>query len=141
MSSSQNPPKDSNLAAGSDPVEFERTLQAVERSLQDLKDRYTQVQQDQTRQSELQQRLDQVRSAKSVQTPELQADLQTIQQQLSELEMALESRLFSWDGLREVFWQAVRFGGLGVILGWSLAFYTLNHPDPRSVPPTPVQAK
>jgi chromosome segregation ATPase len=138
MSSSQNPQKDSNLAAGSDSVEFEHTLQAVERSLQDLKDRYTQVQQDQTRQSELQQRLDQVRSAK---TPELQAELQTLQQQLSELEIALESRLFSWDGLREAFWQAVRFGGLGVILGWSLAFYTLNHPDPRSLPPTPAQTK
>jgi hypothetical protein len=34
--------------------------------------------------------------------------------------VALESQLFSWNGIKEVFWQAIRFGGLGMVAGWVL---------------------
>ncbi len=142
MASPQKPQKDSDSAPVNDEVEFEQSMQTVERSLQDLKTRYAQVQQDQHRQVELKHRFDQVRaSPKRRPTAELQAEVQTLQQQLTELEIALESRLISWDGLREVFWQAVRFGGLGVILGWGLAFYTLQQPNPLPTTPAPIQAK
>jgi seryl-tRNA synthetase len=141
MASSQNPRKNSDSAAA-DEVEFEQTLATVARSLQDLQTRYAQVQQDQQRQLELKNRIDQVRaSTKRHPSPELKAELQTLQQQLEELELALESRLFSWDGLKEVFWQAVRFGGLGIILGWGLAFYTLQPPQPQPPNPAPIQSK
>ena len=60
-----------------------------------------------------------------------------IEKQLEELEFNLESRLFSWAGFKEVFWQAVRFGGLGIAVGWSLAFYTLKNPAPNNTSPAP----
>ena len=114
-----------------DQLSFEQLLQEVEQSLLALKDRYAQVQTDQQRQQELQQRQrDLQRQTKgsgrrnsdrpSSRQAELRAELKKVQQQLEELEVALESQLFSWGGLKEVFWQGVRFGGIGMILGWVL---------------------
>lgn len=107
-----DPPDDTNI---------EHSLQQLEQSLLRLKARYAQVQLDRQRQAELQQRLSQVqRDAKRRRSQELQSELKALQQQLDEIELALESQLFSWRGLQDVFWQAVRFGGLGVIVGWML---------------------
>jgi len=36
------------------------------------------------------------------------------------LETNLESQLFSWTSLKRPFWQIIRFGGLGVVIGWLL---------------------
>jgi hypothetical protein len=132
------PSQDPDRLSPSD-LEFEQSLQEVERSLQSLKDRHLQIQQDQTLQAELQAQRSQLDQGKS---PELQVELRKIEQQLEELEVSLESRLFSWAGFKEVFWQAVRFGGLGVVIGWSLAFYTIKNPTPppSSSPSTPPVA-
>jgi hypothetical protein len=54
---------------------------------------------------------------------ELTQTIQTLQRELEELDLALESRLFADSGLKEVFWQAVRFGSLGVVLGWLLKLW------------------
>jgi hypothetical protein len=97
--------------------EFEQELLFVERSLEALKERYTQVQRDLSQRIELQQRRNQLRHKK---LPEMKAELRQIKQQLSMLELNLESQLFSWGSLKEPFWQAVRFGGMGVIIGWIL---------------------
>ncbi len=102
-----------------DELDFDQSLQAVEQSLQLLKARYSQVQLDQQQQQQLQQRQSQL-ERESRPSPALRRELKQISQQLEDLELALESRLFSWSGLREVFWQAVRFGGLGVVIGWLL---------------------
>ena len=48
---------------------------------------------------------------------ELQRQLQEISDRLEQLEADLESRLLSWSSLREPFWQIVRFGGIGVVIG------------------------
>lgn len=102
-------------------LDFEQALQAAEQSLYLLKARYSQVQLDQQRQQALQQRLSEAeRDYRRRSSSALQQELKQIRQQLDDLELALESRLFSWNGLREVFWQAVRFGGLGVVIGWLL---------------------
>lgn len=101
--------------------EFERMLYDVERSLVDLKERYAQVRLDQQRQAELQQHLKQVKKElNGKRSPRLKAELKQIQEQLEALEVNLESQLFSWKSIKEPFWQAVRFGGLGVIVGWIL---------------------
>jgi DNA repair exonuclease SbcCD ATPase subunit len=92
-------------------VEFMLELEELERSLKDLKERYTQVQTDKNHQAHLQRRL------KELQLPEMKAELAQIKQQLEVLEINLESQLFSWD---KPFWQIVRFGGLGVVVGWIL---------------------
>ena len=48
---------------------------------------------------------------------EIHRQLQEISDRLEQLEADLESRLLSWSSLREPFWQIVRFGGIGVIIG------------------------
>ena len=104
--------------------EFSLMLADVERSLVALKQRSTQVQQDLKRQAELQQRLKQVKQELHRNyVSELKSELQQIKEQLETIEINLESQLFSWGSLREPFWQAIRFGGLGVIVGWILKFY------------------
>lgn len=101
--------------------EFEQSLEDVEQSLVALKQRYTQVQQDLRRQADLQQRAIQVgQELRKNQLPQLKVELRQIKEQLEAIEINLESQLFSWGSLKEPFWQAVRFGGLGVVVGWIL---------------------
>ncbi len=101
--------------------ELMRSLLDTERSLIALKERYAQVRQDQQRQAELQKRLKQVKTELSRnRSPGLKAELKQIQEQLEAIELNLESQLFTWGSLKEPFWQAVRFGGLGIVVGWIL---------------------
>lgn len=124
----------------SDEPDFEQELEAVERSLHSLKERYAQVQHDLQQQRQLQLRREQIElDLQRLQSPSLKAELQQIQEQLDALEVNLESRLFSWGSLKEVFWQIVRFGGLGVVVGWTLAFALLNAPKPVPAP-SPVHS-
>jgi len=117
------------MSADSDPNqqnpdadEFEQALSDVERSLEALKERYAQVQRDQQRQAQLQHRREQIRqSPRQIRNqPALKAELWQIKEQLETIELNLESRLFSWSAFKEPFWQAVRFGGLGIAIGWLL---------------------
>lgn len=120
------PPKPQPPDAASDSEQqFEQKLLEVEQSLLQLKARYAQVQLDQQRQQELQHRredvYDRLKKTRSQSIrQDLKAELKQINEQLEALELALESQLFSWSGVKEVFWQALRFGGLGVVLGWIL---------------------
>jgi chromosome segregation ATPase len=105
--------------------QFEQQLRETEQTLLLLKVRYAQVQADQTRQQELVHQKEQVErqlqhSRSNSQQAAFKAELKQIRQQLEELEVSLESKLFSWSGLKEVFWQAVRFGGIGIVVGWIL---------------------
>lgn len=92
--------------------EFEQALLEAQRSLDALRERYNQVRTAQQQQGTFQRRLE-----------ELQQELQEVKQQLEVLEVELESRLFSWVRLKEPFWSAIRFGGLGVLLGWLLHWW------------------
>jgi chromosome segregation ATPase len=112
-----NQPSKMPLGEENQDQEFEQELLEVEQVLVALKERYNQVQADKSRQTELQQRLKQLRHSK---LPEDKAQLKQIKHQLEVLELNLESQLFSWGSLKEPFWQAIRFGGLGVIIGWLL---------------------
>jgi chromosome segregation ATPase len=107
--------------------EIERQVQETERSLTHLKERIAQVQRDRQRQRELQNRRDDIRrEVRQAQTinpspiPELKQELKQIQATLEAIELNLESELFSFSALREPFWQALRFGGIGIIIGWLL---------------------
>jgi molecular chaperone DnaK (HSP70) len=105
-------------SGGENQEEFEKELEDVERSLILLKERYTQVQADQSLQVQLQEQLQEISQKRS--STQMKAELRQIKQQLEMLEINLESRLFSWVSFREPFWQVVRFGGMGVIIGWLL---------------------
>ena len=92
--------------------EFEQALADAQLKLSAVRERYEQVRQGQGRQGALKRRLE-----------ELQQELREVSQQLEVLEVELESRLFSWMRLSEPFWQAVRFGGLGLVGGWILHWW------------------
>ncbi|MBD2500807.1 hypothetical protein [Anabaena azotica] len=114
------PPKKSSQPPENNPeADFAEELAQVERSLFALKQRYDQVTRDRTQQAQWQQRRQELEQNK-YQTPEIKAELRQIKQQLEMLELNLESQLFSWRSLKKPFWQAVRFGGMGVIIGWIL---------------------
>ena len=106
--------------------EFETALIEVERSLLNLKERYKKIQQGQKQKLDLEARLQET-------PPEVTAEVQKINEELQQLTITLESNLLTdedvktlfWEGIRqgllgEVFWQIIRFGGLGVLLGWLL---------------------
>lgn len=106
---------------GEEGGEFEQALQEVERWLVALKERYEQIQRDRHRQAELGHRREEIRaSVRHNPLPELKQELRQIQQELEAIELNLESSLFTWRSLKEPFWQAVRFGGLGMAIGWML---------------------
>jgi hypothetical protein len=97
-------------------------LAALETDFAALKQRYQQVICDRNQAQQIEQQLQQ---------PDLsEAAVQQLHQQLQALEINLESHLFQWGALKEPFWQAVRFGGVGLILGWLLAFATMRSPEP-----------
>lgn len=107
-----------------DESEFIQALEAVERSLVALKERYTQIQVDRQRQAELRHRREDVRaSVRQNPLPQLKKELREIEQELETIELNLESSLFSWGSMKQPFWQAVRFGGLGILIGWILKSY------------------
>jgi predicted RNase H-like nuclease (RuvC/YqgF family) len=139
-------PDASPVPAGSDSATFAEALADVEQSLQDLKARYAQVEQDEQQQADLRQTRDRLQqqlsqTQRADQKAALKAELQQLQTRLDELEFNLESRLFTWGSLREVFWQILRFGGLGVAIGWLLAFATIQAPKPTPAPnPPPLQS-
>lgn len=118
---------------------------AIEQALQALKTRYTQVQQDQQTQADLINRRTEAQASLQQQaTPELQAELKQIEEKLHELSYALESQLLSWASFQKPFWQILRFGGLGLVLGWGLAFWVLQSPPPepqRQPVPTEYRGK
>jgi hypothetical protein len=107
-------------------------LQLIETALMEVRSRYEQVCEDTERQAELQER----RSALKPQG--LQSELKQLEQELDVLEHRLESRIFAWNGLRRYFWQTVRFVGLGVAIGWGLAFVVQQQPLPRGNDPMQV---
>ncbi len=118
MQPPQHPPDRSNPNPSPLPEDsdFETAIAEIERSLQQLKARYTQVQHDIQQQDELQTRQKQLKKqTRRHRHPQLQAELANITQQLEHLAIALESSLE-----KEPFWQVVRFGGLGIIIGWLL---------------------
>lgn len=109
MHSSDKPPGEPEPTLSNvnvDEPQFEQTFGEVEGLLQNLRQRYVQVQTAKQKQPELKQRLNQ-----------LQRELHQVKEQLETLEVDLESRLFSWRSQREVFWQIVRFAGLGFVFG------------------------
>jgi chromosome segregation ATPase len=114
--------------------EFAQSLAEAERSLRQLQERYQQIQHAQAEHKALSDRQHQLREQlQKDDNPDLYRQLENVEQNLQEVGLMLESNLLSdrqqkellWEFVRsgllgEVFWQIVRFGGIGVALGWLL---------------------
>ena len=110
-------------------------IRSIETELAALKARYAQVQADEALQITLQVQHSELSNARPA-TPDTQAELKALTTQLDELEMRLESRLLSWLGIRQYFWQIVRFGGAGLLLGWGLAYLTIGDRTIKTIDPS-----
>jgi hypothetical protein len=130
----------------SDWSDIEAQLQENKELLEEIEQRFLQVRRDSLKQNELQTQQEQIRaqiqkissdrsdrnknqkirrkpnprnelSTSSPHKEELLKQLEKVGEQLEQIEADLESRLLSWSSFREPFWQIVRFGGIGVIIG------------------------
>ena len=117
-SSDKNLPNGSEAAEANEWAEVEAGFGKVQKRLSDLKDRYSQVRRDIRMQGEL--RAEQAELEQQPASEAIRAELKDIEQQLAQIEVAIESQLFSWDSFREIFWQIVRFVALGIVIGWVL---------------------
>lgn len=111
-----------NRSAPEVEIDLDRDLLELEDQLITFKARYLQVQEDQVEKLTLQERQQILK--RSSKNPQVRSELAAITQRLEELEFHLESNLFNWRSLREPFWQAVRFLGLGIVIGWWLRSYS-----------------
>ena len=50
-------------------------------------------------------------------------ELDQLEERIESLKITLESKLLSWREASEPFWQIVRYGGLGLVVGWALGFW------------------
>ncbi len=99
-------------------AELDPVMEALREKFHAFDKRYAQVRGSDRRRDELE--AQQANLQLNSPSPELKKELEALEQELAQVELSLESELFSWAGLREIFWQAVRFGGLGIVLGWFL---------------------
>lgn len=129
----RQPPKSAiNPSESSEPDrdfdhEFLAEFEAVAESLAALDARYRQIQRDRHQRDQIQAEMQAIahsnaRSPRSkANPPSSDRDrLRRVRDRLEQLELNLESSLFSWSGLREPVWFGLRYGGLGFILGWLL---------------------
>ena len=106
-----------NSSSDNSDREIAKILTEVGQSLEKLRTRYLQVKQDWQKHAELikyKEKLEQ-KKANNFEKEPIKTELKDIEKQISELEINLESVL-----LPDIFWQAVRFGGLGIAIGWLL---------------------
>lgn len=102
-------------------AEIERDLEETERLLFALKERYARVKEDKQRKLQLQEWQRELEGQTNNPTGEpIKTELRRIQEELAKIEMNLESSLLTWSSFKEPFWQAVRFGGIGMVIGWIL---------------------
>ncbi|MDJ0900303.1 MAG: hypothetical protein QNJ55_15980 [Xenococcus sp. MO_188.B8] len=109
--------RNENSSSNNGDREIAKVLTEVGQSLEELRNRYLQVKQDWQRRAELvkyKQELQQ-KKANNLEREPIKTELRDLEQQISELEINLESVL-----LPDLFWQAVRFSGLGIVIGWVL---------------------
>jgi ABC-type uncharacterized transport system ATPase component len=102
-------------------IEFDREIAELEQTIFALKQRHADTQLAAQEQVVLTRQRNELKHKGSKQ-PEVKQELAQIRSRLTELDLTLESRLLNeWKLMWEPFWQAVRFGGLGIAIGWFIA--------------------
>jgi chromosome segregation ATPase len=111
-------------------AKLELSLQEAEDMLQEVKARYAQVKAARSRQIDLTEKaamlqsdLDSIKDRKAdpaEQAVEIEAELESIKTQLVETWKELESQLITWRDQQELFWQFLRFAGIGFIAAFLL---------------------
>ncbi|MEO1590345.1 MAG: hypothetical protein AAFU71_03520 [Cyanobacteria bacterium J06632_22] len=90
--------------------QFETALKETAKDFLALRDRYFEVKKAARRRADLQAQFDPATLPA--------AERQRLQKQIDALEETLEGKILAWEMVKEPFWQALRFWGLGLLLGW-----------------------
>jgi DNA repair exonuclease SbcCD ATPase subunit len=103
--------------------DLERSLQEAEELLNHVKTRLTQVRSAQQKQAQLEDRLSGLKTDPgTVSQSDLSAELESVKSQLAATWEELESQLITWRDKEELFWQFLRFSGIGFGLAVFLNF-------------------
>jgi predicted RNase H-like nuclease (RuvC/YqgF family) len=110
--------------------EFDREIAELEQTIVSLKHRQVEIELTQREQNVLKRQQNELKHQNS-KHPDLQQELEQIRSRLEELTLILESPLLNewklgWELFlqsikSDTFWQAVRFGGLGIAIGWFIS--------------------
>jgi ABC-type Fe3+ transport system permease subunit len=106
-------------AIGSDSQDSPVSLVELQRQLEELAQRLARLQAGIANLIQLQQ-LETAAPAADAQAAA--QEVLRLQEAADSFELELAQQVVSWDHLQETFWQAVRFGGLGLLVGWLLAW-------------------
>jgi exonuclease VII small subunit len=98
-------------------MDFDLEIAELETAISTLKHRQADVELALRERVVLERQRNELKS-RGVKYPEAKQELQMIRSRLEELDLILESRLLN---MWEPFWQAVRFGGLGIAIGWFIS--------------------
>jgi peptidoglycan hydrolase CwlO-like protein len=108
----QNLPESAQPPVSKEEVDVERSLQETEELLNTVKERYAQIQRAKAQQPDLEAHLN-----------ELKAELETVKTQLAQTWEDLESQLITWRDKEELFWQFLRFAGIGFALAMLVNYF------------------
>lgn len=98
-------------------IEFEREITELETAISTLKHRQADIELADRERVVLERQRNELKQ-KGTKQPQIAQELAQIRSRLEELDLIVESRLLN---MWEPFWQAVRFGGLGIALGWFIS--------------------
>ena len=98
-------------------LEFDREITELAAAISALKQRQVEIELAEREQVVLERQRNELKH-KGSKSPEVKQELEQIRSRLEELDLILESRLLN---MWEPFWQAVRFGGLGIAIGWFIS--------------------
>jgi predicted RNase H-like nuclease (RuvC/YqgF family) len=102
-------------------MDFDLEIVELERSISKLKDRQAEVELAERERVVLERQSNELKH-KGSKNPEVKQELAQIRSRIEQLDLTLESRLLNeWKLMWEPFWQAVRFGGLGIAIGWFIS--------------------
>jgi chorismate mutase len=102
-------------------LDFDLEIAELERSIATLKDRQAEIELAERERVVLERQSNELKH-KGSKHPEVKQELQQIRSRIEQLDLTLESRLLNeWKLMWEPFWQAVRFGGLGIAIGWFIS--------------------
>jgi chorismate mutase len=102
-------------------MDFDREIADLEYAIATLKQRQAEIELAERERVVLSRQSNELKHKGSKQ-PEVKQELQQIRSRIEQLDITLESRLLNeWKLMWEPFWQAVRFGGLGIAIGWFIS--------------------
>ncbi len=102
-------------------LDFDGEIADLERSIAKLKQRQAEIELAERERVVLERQRNELKH-KNSNHPEAKQELAQIRSRIEQLDLTLESRLLNeWKLMWEPFWQAVRFGGLGIAIGWFIS--------------------